>query len=305
MNKIGPLVFFLIVTICIFAAYQCSPDSGSSSAPVRKFQKAADNNCSLGKPISGRFYPIADAVNFRSGPDKNSSRIINSTATAFLGETQYREIWTGMTLQALCETDEWLQAKIIEADGNPVNWETGWIYKKFVTQNMSSDRAAGLIWNIDAESEFSKREKETLKLGALKVLRDEPQCKSIYTGYRSTSSKGDFYVTCNAKNGGDPFNVWFFAKSVSSDRKFSAPKPVDETFARNNCESRIAASIVHPSTLEIHRITGYATQTHSNGNRTTQQEFTAQNSYGLRLRYRATCLFEPSGKFDFSVSELR
>ncbi len=60
---------------------------------------------------------------------------------------------------------------------------------------------------------------------------------------------------------------------------------------------------MHPSTLDIHRITGYATKVHANGNRTILQGFSAKNALGLELKYDARCLIQPDGKLEITISE--
>lgn len=49
------------------------------------------------------------------------------------------------------ETQDWLQAKIVEADGSPVDCRrvVGW---KKVHTSSSNEHNAGLIWNVDGES---------------------------------------------------------------------------------------------------------------------------------------------------------
>ena len=164
---------------------------------------------------------------------------------------------------------------------------------------------AGLLWDIDGESEFTDAEKQIIRRGALKVLKDEANCAEITTGYRSGSRKGAYYVTCNAKNGGPPFNVWFTLDEVEIGSTLSIPEVYSEVQSRQACERAIRARVSHPSALDIHHVLGYATEIHNNGNRTVIQEFTSKNSFGLELEHRARCLIQPDGNLEITITELQ
>ncbi len=299
------VIFGLLILIGIFAGSD-EQDHGTVTARSDSEQpKRPKANCKQGTQVSGPFYVKGSDINFRTGPGTNHSPVINRRATDVLGKTQYRTLWPSMVLEGQCETADWLQARIIKADGSAVNWETGWVYKKFVTGNASSDMKAGLLWDIDGENDLTNAEKQVVKRGALKVLRDEANCAEITTGYRSGSRKGAYYVTCNAKNGGSPFNVWFTPDEVKSGNILAVPKAYPETQSRQACEQIINEHISHPSTLDIHHVFGYATKVHNNGNRTVIQEFTAKNGFGLELKYRARCVIQPNGSLEITITEVQ
>jgi hypothetical protein len=308
-NKdLGLLVFGLLALFFIVWTF-VSPDEQGSVVPAKTpaaRQLAATATCEQGTPVSGRFYVKGDEINFRTGPGTNYNSVVNQRATQVLGTTEYRKLSPAYMLEGLCETDEWLEAHITEVDGHPVDWgETGWVHKQFVTQNASAEVQAGLIWDIDNESDFTDEEKTLVKRGALEVLKDENNCESIYTGYRSGSRKGAYYVTCNAKNGGEPFNVWFSAADVEAGGTLTAPKAYPEAPSRQACEKAIEARVSHPSTLDIHHFLGYATKVANNSNRIVIQEFTAKNSFGLELKHRARCLIQPNGSLEITITEVQ
>lgn len=261
--------------------------------------------CGQGTPVSGTFHVRGRNVNFRVGPSVDHAVVINRWATNALGETRYRTLWPTMVLEGRCETVEWLQARIVKVDGRAVNWETGWVHKQYVTGEASDDMKAGLLWDIDGESAFSEAEKRVVKRGALNVLKDEANCSEITTGYRSGSRKGAYYVTCNAKNGGPPFNVWFTPDQVEAGSALAVPDAYPEVQSRRACEQAIQARVSHPPTLDIHRVLGYTTEVHNNGNRTVIQEFSAKNSFGLELEHRARCLIQPNGILEIVITEVR
>lgn len=299
------VIIGILVLIGIFAGSDEQDRTTVTARSESDQPKRPPANCEQGTPVSGTFYVEGSDINFRTGPGTEHSPVINRKATEVLGKTQYRTLWPTMVLEGRCETAEWLQAHIVKADGNPVNWETGWVHKQFVTGEASDDMKAGLLWDIDGESDFTDGEKQVVKRGALKVLKDEPNCAEITTGYRSGSRKGAYYVTCNAKNGGPPFNVWFTPGEVETGSTLAVPTAYPETQSRKACERAIKARASHPSTLDIHHVLGYATEVHNNGNRTVIQEFSAKNSFGLELEHRARCLIQPDGTLEITITEVQ
>ena len=292
----------VLVGILLDPEEQVQTTTATRSEPKQPKQRSV--NCEQGSPISGSFYVKGSDINFRAGPGIDHSHVINWKATEVLGRTQYRTLWPSMVLEGRCETADWLQARIVKADGNSVNWETGWVHKKFVTAEASDDIKAGLLWDIDGESAFTESEKKTLRRGALKILKDEANCAEITTGYRSGSRQGAYYVTCNARGGGVPFNVWFTPDEVDSGNALAVPDAYPEAQSRQACERAITARVSHPSTLDVHRVLGYATKVHNNGNRTVIQEFSAKNSFGLKLEHRARCLIQSDGTLEITIAEI-
>ncbi|MFT4078985.1 hypothetical protein [Rhodomicrobium sp.] len=190
------------------------------------FAKENDAACEVGTPTSGRFFIEHRETPFFIYPDKNKGKVINVTASRALRTTHYRDLWPTMVLSGLCETPDWLQAKIIEADGSPVDWEIGWVEKSGLRMNASSEYKAGLLWDIDGEYDFTTQEKIFLRDAALMVLKRYPNCIRITSGYRSGDKIGQYYVTCTAKNGLPPFfNIWFSEEDVKTGKGFSASYP--------------------------------------------------------------------------------
>ncbi len=170
-------VFASIILLLLIVAVNGSVYKGmlpAGATPNPSAQPAATVTCDLGTPITGRLFVEGSEINFRTGPGTTYALVINKRATRVLGTTEYRTLSSALVLQALCETDEWIKASIVEADGSPVDWETGWVKKEFVTKTPSAERQAGLLWDVEQETDFSAEEISLMKVGALKVLRDEP-----------------------------------------------------------------------------------------------------------------------------------
>lgn len=260
-------------------------------------------SCEQGSETQGKYYVTSSNVNFRTRPTGDSALVVNETATRLLGSTQYRTLFSSTVLQGYCETEHWLYGKIIEADGAPVDWDTGWVHKNFISKEPSEDYLAGLIWNIDEDNAFSAQEKVLLRKGALKILNDEPSCQKLITGYRSVDRPDTYFVTCRGYEGSTPFNIWFTPSQLESNESLALPKPHPEDLSRLTCIEMIKQHVTHPSTLDIHDVYGYSSFVHSDQSRTVRQQFSAKNGFNLELEFTAYCVFKPDGELDFRVNE--
>ncbi len=90
--------------------------------------------------------------------------------------------------------------------------------------------------------------------------------------------------------------------SHDSDNTSSASAVSSET-AREACENAIRAFVNNPSTLKIHRISGYATNVDSAGTRRITQTFSAKNAFGLEKTFDAYCSMTAKSEFDIKVVE--
>lgn len=304
MSKLLKLFVGLVVLVLIIGHFSKSDAPSAVQSQATPPPSAAPaRTCATGTPTDAKYFVFKKETPFYVSPDKSKGKVVNPRASEILKRTEYRTLWPEMVLQGLCETSEWLQAKIVEADGEPVDWETGWVEKNKVHTDASSDYTAGLIWNIEGETDLTTKEKALVREGALKVLRDEPNCLKITTGYRSGSKKGQYYVTCTAKNGAEPFNVWFSPSDVKSGQSLAIPNAFDETRSRQMCIDAIKSRVNHPSTLDVNTFTGYGTRVANNGNREVIQTFSAKNSFGLELKHRARCLIMPNGDLEITITE--
>ena len=74
--------------------------------------------------------------------------------------------------------------------------------------------------------------------------------------------------------------------------------------AKQACGAWIKSVTNHPSTVELHMITGSNVTVAPNGRRIVFLIFDAKNSFGLELRQNAVCLISPSGELiEASISE--
>lgn len=169
--------------------------------------------CEVGTPTADMFYPMADKTPFFTLPNTAAPKVLNQRATEALGRKDYRDLWTGMVLQGECQTDQWIKGRIVEADGRSVDWEAGWVQKKVVRSNKSSDELAGLVWDPDNERDLSSIEKGIMRAGARQALAERRNCNSIVAGGKSGKKADTFFVTCQPPGNAPSFNIWFTAKT--------------------------------------------------------------------------------------------
>jgi hypothetical protein len=267
-------------------------NTSSSSTATAAANSVPGNNCAQGKPISGRIYVTGSNVNFRTGPGSNSDRLPNTLSPEIV-------------LEGNCATDEWIYAHIVEVDGGPVDGESGWVAKQFVSMAPSADYTAGLIWDIqgDTYTDLTVDEKTMMRTAALAALKDDPKCQKIVSGDRGVDiDTGKYYLMCKPP-GGDSFNIFFTRKDVEAGRPIRVPDPVSTEIAQRGCEDAIRKRVNRPSTLVIHSLIGFATTVYPNGARAVIQDFSAENGFGVKTDFRARCLIQPEGDLEISISE--
>lgn len=94
-------------------------------------------------------------------------------------------------------------------------------------------------------------------------------------------------------------------QAYSIDPNFqTAPSPSsDIEIAIQKCEAGIMASSNNPSTVDIHRVTGFANNIDAAGTRRITQTFSAKNSFGLEKTFDAYCSLTSNGKFNINIEE--
>lgn len=73
--------------------------------------------------------------------------------------------------------------------------------------------------------------------------------------------------------------------------------------AIRKCEAGIRGTVNNPSTVDIHRFTGFGNDIAADGTRRITQTFSAKNGFGLEQTFDAYCSLNPDGKFDIRIGE--
>jgi hypothetical protein len=265
--------------------------------------------CDVGRPVNGRPVLIGpDFIPIMKGPGRNTGRLVNQAGSEVLGRTVYVEVSGDEDFEGICETNDWIQVKVVGADGRKIyDGETGWIEKRYIVKELTPDRKLGLFWHTSKSDDIPAADRQWVRQGALKILAEEKKCtRVVFLG--PGDSRGSYYVKCTDP-AGKYFDIEFRKSDVASQSPIRAPAPpapsvrFAELSSRELCDAAIKSHALHPSTVDIKTFTGYETRTYANGNRAIWQYFTAQNSFGLKLSYRARCLIEPSGKLEIVILE--
>jgi hypothetical protein len=297
-------IFWGVLTLGVLVAIVAGNNSTSGPGPNTAM------TCKVGKPSPGHYYSKVDDAEFRTGPGSNYPMVVNARATQISGKTQYQTLATDVVLEGICATDDWLQGKIIEADGSPVDWETGWVPKRLMTTSMTADQAAGLWWVVDKfpdigadPSSVPAWEKKIMHDGALMVLKDNKDCGAIYVGYPDARRRHAYYtVECTGHGG---FKVKFTAKDVRTGKSFAPPEPFSQDVSNQMCQEAILRAATHPSTVNFHIFGLTEAVDPETGDRKILREFDAKNGFGLELNYAALCVVKPTGKIGVSIRETR
>lgn len=237
-----------------------------------------------------------------TAPSADSPRVLNAKATAALGTAEYRNVSSSYGLLGLCVLPGWTQVEIVEADAQPVDWETGWIAASFLSGTQSAEQEAGLLWNPTADTLVRVEDRAAVRANALRVLSEDPNCGAIIFGAYSGERPGHFYVMCRPKDGKEVYNVFFFAQDSVSAGALRAPAVIDVARARALCAAAIRSEASVPASVELHSVVGFATSEHTNGNRTIIQGFSASNALGQKEELVARCLVSPNGETEITIN---
>ncbi len=149
--------------------------------------------------------------------------------------------------------------------------------------------------------------KDIVIAGVNKIHNDDKRCKKIDPGSAFISpTKGSkdnpvFFVTCG--DGLESVNVFFSKSDIMDDITFNAPEHIDHLSAIDICESYAKSKSTHPSTVIFSRVSSLNVRDTLNGNTEIKSTFTAKNSFGLELQYKISCLLNPNGLIEASISE--
>lgn len=267
------------------------------------------HRCAVGTSVSGRVLVNKRDVPMMSGPSAETGHVFYDGVTG-MGEKYRLDVSLSpfYDLEAICVLGDWLQVRIVaiggrtKDQGKPMHLETGWVERRFIAEP-TDDQKHGLFWDIENNKDIPPADKDWVRIGALRVLSDNKECKRIDNG---SLDKNRIYVGCDdlSENG-----IWLSHWSVSFDRAdvlsgkpIVPPTPYDEAASRKMCNEAIMRKANFPSTVVINSH-GRMTINRQYGNRGIFQSFTAKNTYGLELTYNSRCLITPDGKLEIEVTE--
>lgn len=127
----------------------------------------------------------------------------------------------------------------------------------------------------------------------------------------NSETKGEWIIAAIIFFGGLLFIFWPESEDKKAQRlaeaKQAAASKIEaeaDWAAKQTCGAWIKSVATHPSTVDLHLITGSNVTVAPNGNRIVFLIFDAENSFGLELRQKALCLISPQGEFiEASIAE--
>lgn len=103
--------------------------------------------------------------------------------------------------------------------------------------------------------------------------------------------------------------IYTFSSLISwlEEGKIDNPTPVaqdnTQTRLRHRCQDAIIKSANHPSTVDMHGVFDQAYIPDESGDKLFIQGFSAKNSFGVELTYKARCVLKADGRFLIDISE--
>lgn len=99
------------------------------------------------------------------------------------------------------------------------------------------------------------------------------------------------------------FNTLQFASKLDWSQMAVTQTGYSTTEAQSMCIDAIKGIVRNPSTLDIKRISGYASKTLDNGTILITQSFSAKNGFGAEKSHDAYCTLTKEGEFDIKINE--
>lgn len=251
--------------------------------------------CEGGGIATGDEVAVTKDVGLRSGPSLKSDRVINEKATSVLGYTEYQAVDNTERLKELCRQKAWSKVQVVEPSwlANVVGWVPVSALRS-IERDSSGRRTyveADFPWDRD-----TSRYKPQLVAAVNRIVRENERCPTIDPGTlmrspnRGTDAKPVFFVTCAHPT--MPFNVWFEPSDASGARRFAAVANIDQGSAILACERAAKLAATNPQTVNFSTFMDVAFVPYPNGNSRLLSSFTAQNSFGVKGKFRIECFFE-------------
>lgn len=249
--------------------------------------------------VSGEYEP-------RTLPTVTAGRIVNVKASQSLGVEHFHRIDNSVSVRRLCVQPEWTEIQIISPD-----WLThvrGWVPNNYL--RLIENTAGGIHVFVEEDfywdSDTSKFKTNIVSI-VNRIFRENTACTEIDTSSvaksatRSTSGDPVFFVTCNL--GTSAFNVWFRPSDTPSSVTFTRIEPLAKNAAVAACEAYSKSVATHPSTVRFSHIWDMAYMQYPSGRARVVSSFSAENAFGIELKYRIDCLFDGLNLLEVSIVE--
>ena len=168
-------------------------------------------------------------------------------------------------------------------------------YKKeqealIVAQQEEERIANALVWDIETDPSLTDHEKEFIKKAANNAIQNEKQCIKLRMGGQSTIDPKQYYIEC-VRLDDTKFKLYFTEEKVTEGSPIKIEEPYED--ADLICLQAISKAAKFPATVNYEDLINR--RAFSDGDTEIIQEFTSQNSYGMTIRNRATCLVSKDG----------
>ena len=141
---------------------------------------------------------------------------------------------------------------------------------------------------------------------AAEVVSQDRSCDSVIASEISTMRGGlnDMHFWVDCENG---TRFRFSERELNQAQVVAvseADKAISEDRAAERCEEMIAKNVTHPSTVGINHFAGYNYgKNDQTGNASVDVLFSAKNSFGTKLKFKASCIFKTDGAGEITIKE--
>lgn len=299
-----------VVVAALFVLGACGEKPTQNAAGVSVDARVCNQSTTV---INEAFRPVRYVLLLNS-PEEGAEKVLNKKATQVMGENHYHGVSGSEQVLEQCQKDGYSYVTMLEPEW--LKGVSGWALTKDLKDKANPDDPyEGRIseWILDGAAyrepitDSNGRVSPTFQ-GKLPEIKEQ----SIAAAKKALGSASCLYVESVIFDRlSSSHNSFSFIVDCSEGKRFTfnsqdilsstqalpdSERAITEQAAQEECKSMIRSRVTRPETVKFNDLIGasyYKNET--NGNVRYVLDFESKNQLDSYLKYKAICIFEPSG----------
>lgn len=288
--SIGVLMIFLAVL------FMPTADRPQAQGIEDQTDGSASIKCDNGSKATGMDYAANDYVSVltlpKAGADAVQQQIGQQKAPLIMEQ--------GETIREHCRAGQWSKVHVPASDNDPRLY--GWVPSSALRKVPTTDDGRRLYQSADFEWPKNIRADKTAVVKVInRIMNERRECEAIsQTHLVYNDATKTFSVPCHA--GGEMISFNFTAMDAAHGHSFAKVDPLAQADAIAACRGAVRQNATHPSTVKF-PLLGYDFQEGQEGRTDVRMSASAQNGFGLTLRFKVWCEFDGADLKNFNMEE--
>lgn len=303
-NWLIAIVVFVGLLVIVVSKTASSPaptgEGAKKNSVATPIDTASKGNCGSGGVVSHQDYAVRGEDILLTQPRAGAEPVGFDVG----GVQVPAPLETSAQVREVCRSGEWSRVQILSLTDHSLQ---GWVPSSRLRKVPVTAKGRRIYERGDFTwPEGSGPVREAVVQIANRIMAQRPECVAldienlVLTG---PAERGTFSLPCFA--GTEMISFDFRATDAKSGHGFDPIEPVeaiDKMAAFYACQEAIQARSAHPSTVSV-SLMDYEFTVDDVGNSNARSTFTAKNSFGLELKFRAVCSFEGTSLSNVIVEE--